>query len=327
VKTLVNETLRIIIRVALYFYFGSIVVRGKNNIPRDKPLIVVANHQNALLDALLVATQLGLTPYFLTRFDVFKIPVVARMLRYLQLLPVYRMRDGIEHIPKNEDTFERCTQLLSNGAAILIFPEGNHSLERKLRPISKGFTRIAFRTLEQQPDLPLQVLPIGINYAAHQFGGTKVWLHIGKAFAVKESAFDVPLLKSKVKDALIDLISETSAVDDSLSLNLPVDPINNIPATTPISKPPIKKPFIMTRTTVHIIFFPLVLVWLLLKPLIKDPVFYGTFKFSIGLVGIPLYLASVCLVTWITGHPFVGLVSISLMLPALFLFRYSPYQN
>ncbi|EON76643.1 Phospholipid/glycerol acyltransferase [Lunatimonas lonarensis] len=326
-KTLVNETLRIIIRVALYLYFGGIVVRGKNNIPRDKPLIVVANHQNALLDALLVATQLGLTPYFLTRFDVFKIPVVARMLRYLQLLPVYRMRDGIEHIPKNEETFEQCTHLLSNGAALLIFPEGNHSLERKLRPISKGFTRIAFRTLEQQPDLPLQVLPVGLNYAAHQFGGTKVWLHIGRALAVKESGFDAPLLKSRVKDALNDLISETSVVDDSLPINQSVYPINTKPANTPMYKSTIKEPIIQTRTIVHVIFFPLVLIWLLLKPLIKDPVFYGTFKFLIGLVGVPLYLASVCLGTWIAVQPFIGLIISSLMLFALFLFRYSPYQN
>ena len=47
---------------------------------------------------------------------------------------------------------------------MVIFPEGSHNLARRVRTLSKGFTRIVFDTLEKYPDINLQLVPIGVNY-------------------------------------------------------------------------------------------------------------------------------------------------------------------
>ena len=64
------------------------------NVLKHKPVLLLANHQNALLDALLIATKCGRFSYFLTRAAVFKKSFVNKILRSLQMLPVYRVRDG-----------------------------------------------------------------------------------------------------------------------------------------------------------------------------------------------------------------------------------------
>ena len=50
------EILRGTARLALRRYYADVVVQGRQHIPADAPLLVVANHPNALVDAMLVAT-------------------------------------------------------------------------------------------------------------------------------------------------------------------------------------------------------------------------------------------------------------------------------
>jgi 1-acyl-sn-glycerol-3-phosphate acyltransferase len=71
---------------------------------------------------------------------VFKKPLVAKILDSLQMLPVYRIRDGWGNLTNNTAVFERCSKLLKTGECIVIFPEGNHNLKRTVRPLSKRFT-------------------------------------------------------------------------------------------------------------------------------------------------------------------------------------------
>ena len=68
--------------------------------------------------------------YFLTRAAVFKKPLVAKLLNSVQMLPVYRIRDGWGNIANNNAIFESCTKLLHQGNAVAIFPEGSHNLAR-----------------------------------------------------------------------------------------------------------------------------------------------------------------------------------------------------
>jgi 1-acyl-sn-glycerol-3-phosphate acyltransferase len=57
-------------RLALYFFYRKWQVQGKENIPLG-PVIFVANHQNAFLDAVLVSCSTQRNPWFLTRASVF----------------------------------------------------------------------------------------------------------------------------------------------------------------------------------------------------------------------------------------------------------------
>ena len=44
------------IRLGLFFYYKKIKVVGKENIPKDSAVLFVSNHQNALIDPLIIGT-------------------------------------------------------------------------------------------------------------------------------------------------------------------------------------------------------------------------------------------------------------------------------
>ena len=52
------KILREVARVALHWYYRDILVQGVERIPRRGPVLVVANHPNALVDALLIGTSI-----------------------------------------------------------------------------------------------------------------------------------------------------------------------------------------------------------------------------------------------------------------------------
>lgn len=154
-----------IIRFALYCYFKEVKLKGVSNIPKSKPVMLLPNHQNGLLDPLVLAGFIsGFRPYFLTRSDVFRNAVLRTVFELFRMLPIYRIRDGRKSLDKNQAIFNRCSALLAAGEVVLLFPEANHNLKRQVRPLSKGFTRIVFQTLSENPELDLQLVPVGVNY-------------------------------------------------------------------------------------------------------------------------------------------------------------------
>ncbi len=138
---------------------------GLDRVPSDRPVMLLPNHQNALLDPLLVAAfAKAKRPYFLTRSDVFQGRILRTVFDALRMIPIYRLRDGRDTLHRNQEIFDRSSALLAKGEHLLLFPEANHHLNRRVRPLSKGFTRIVIHTLSQHPETPLLLLPVGINY-------------------------------------------------------------------------------------------------------------------------------------------------------------------
>jgi len=146
-------------------YYRKYTVIGTENIPNDKLLIFTPNHQNALMDALALLFSTKIQFVFLARADIFKKPAIARILYFLKILPIYRVRDGYDSVEKSNKVFERTVDIMTAGSAMVILPEGNHSRIRRLRPLKKGFARMAFKTQEANDfKLDIQVVPVGIDY-------------------------------------------------------------------------------------------------------------------------------------------------------------------
>lgn len=156
------------LRVGLSFYFSKIKVSGLSKIPKGKPVIFAANHENAFLDALLLTTRIPRFTHYLVRADVFNNPIAKAALNSLNLMPVYRMRDGISSIKGNDEVFKNCYNVLGKGDSLLLFPEASHDMRRIERRITKGVARIALGALNAK-DGPeeLYVVPVGLNYSAH----------------------------------------------------------------------------------------------------------------------------------------------------------------
>lgn len=172
---------------ALRLFHSEVTVCGVEKIPDDKPLIFVVNHQNALMDALHVVTSTKKFVHFLTRAEPFEMPVLRHFFRSLNMMPVYRVRDGFGNIRKNHQTFGQCYRRLEQGDAVLAFAEANHDLRRRVRPLSKGFTRIAFGAEQRNNwELGVQVQPVGLNYGRHRKARSPVHVQFGKSIPVGE---------------------------------------------------------------------------------------------------------------------------------------------
>jgi len=334
-QRLINNFLNRLVKTALWFYFSEIKVKGKWKDYKDVPIIIVANHQNALLDPLLIATFINLKPYFLSRASVFKNPIIAKIMAFIRMVPVFRIRDGFGSISGNKTSFSFCETVLKNQGKILVFPEGSHSLRRQVRPLSKGFTRIVSVALLNDPEMDLKILPIGINYQAHQKSGSKVLLDIGEPISAKQYIGQEKTLLRKVEKQL-----------QSLTLHLPEDNYNNALKTLLRSNKDITTCRWENKTSTlsavdkskkshpkwknwlfKTLHFPLWLLWRSIKPNIKDTVFYGTVKFCLGLVGTPIY----CLFVFCFIYSFTplstALICIFLMLLGLKINRNWYNQN
>jgi len=106
-------------------------------------------------------------PVFLARADVFANKFLAGILRLLKILPVYRIRDGVGELAKNEAIFQETMEVLRRGKCpVCIMPEGNHGTKRKLRQLVKGIFRVAFQAQEAFGEQPgVVIVPVGIDYS------------------------------------------------------------------------------------------------------------------------------------------------------------------
>lgn len=146
-------------------FYRKIHITGKENIPKNQPVLVVPNHQNALMDALVVLCASRWQPVFIARGDVFKNPTIRKALFFFKILPIYRIRDGKEALKYNEAIFEKTVQILEKKKYLTLYPEASHLGVRKLRTIHKGVSRIFFRAEEKNDfNLGIKILPVGIYY-------------------------------------------------------------------------------------------------------------------------------------------------------------------
>jgi 1-acyl-sn-glycerol-3-phosphate acyltransferase len=204
-----------IVANGLKFFYKEIKAVGKEHIPKDKPVLYIPNHQNSFMDALHVAVTTWPVIYFLTRAQAFNPDIVGKFLWSINMMPVYRVRDGFSSIQKNNEIFELCISYLKNKDTILVFAEANHNLKRRIRPLSKGFTRIAFGAEEKYDwNLDLQIVPVGVNYARHRKAGNTVQVNYGKPIPVKtyretyleDERKGVESMKRDVSDAMKELV-------------------------------------------------------------------------------------------------------------------------
>lgn len=168
-------------------YFKNFKYLGKEKIPKNAGIIYAVNHQNAFLDPIVIAGQTNNPINFLARADIFKNKFVYKLLRSVYMLPIYRQRDGEDTIKKNQKTFEDCYEILKNNGHLIIFPEGNHNSKKKLRTLKKGVSRIALGTLSKYgKDIPLYIVPIGIDYENHFDMNKDVLLNVGEPININE---------------------------------------------------------------------------------------------------------------------------------------------
>ncbi len=213
------KLLQIPSKIALIIWCRQIKKTNDQYSNLQGPMLIAANHPNSFLDAILLCSIFKQPIYSLARGDAFKNNFVAKILRSLKMLPVYRVSEGVENLEENYNTFEECIKIFKKNGTVLIFSEGKCINEWHLRLLKKGTARLAISAWEQ--GIKLKVIPLGINYQSFSSFGKNVHLHFGDAITntslsfKKDESFGtkIQLFNSKLKKQLEQIVIQSKPVD------------------------------------------------------------------------------------------------------------------
>jgi glycerol-3-phosphate O-acyltransferase/dihydroxyacetone phosphate acyltransferase len=183
---------KLIGRFWVWFFFRSVDVQHADRVPRQGPVLLCINHPNNLIDSLLVSVVVSRKVHYLATAALFRNPVMARFLKAVGAIPVYRRQDDPDKMDKNVGAFEACVTALAAGNLIGIYPEGTTHAESRVQRIKTGAARIALdyesrreaRRGAGASGEPLVLIPTGLTFDARKSFGGRVRVSFGEAVAL-----------------------------------------------------------------------------------------------------------------------------------------------
>ena len=293
--------IKIMIRLALKIFCRGIPVTGSRFLSQPGPILVVANHPNSFLDAIIIGSRFSRQVHFLARGDAFNKPWHAKLLRLLNMIPVYRLSEGKENLFLNEAAFQRSKEILADNGIVLIFIEGICVHKHELQTFKKGAARIS---LENRIKKNLQIVPLGIAYNSFERFGKQVNINIAEPilpetlFPFEEEAKNINYFNSVLFDVISKKI-QVPAKQNFISLNK-------------------KILFFLPGTIGYGLHFPLyALLKNFLKKKTKGTVFFDSVLFGALLFLYPIYLFLICLILVLLHVPAIWIIAVFLLHPIL----------
>jgi 1-acyl-sn-glycerol-3-phosphate acyltransferase len=178
--------LKLVARLALWIFCPRVRIEGAELMAARGPLLIVANHPDSFLDAVILGAYYPRKLHFLARGDVFRKPLFGFLLRSIGMIPIHRAREGREHLHLNEGTFQESVEVLRRGDGLLIFIEGICLLTHEIQPFKKGATRILESA--QAAGIQPMVHVVGLGYSNFRAFGKVINVAI-ESFS-EEAVFD-----------------------------------------------------------------------------------------------------------------------------------------
>ncbi len=210
--------------------YGKREYHGLEKIPVNQPIIYAPNHTSALMDAMSVLDIDTSAKVFVARADMFKNPLFAKILFFLRIMPIHRIRDGRSSLKNNEEIIQESVEVLRNNVPFVIAPEGTHRPMHNLLPLGKGIFRIALLANEElnkpqqnssttsaQPNTNLtrhvHIIPVGLEYGHFFRYRTSLLCQIGDPINVTQHVADnpekeQPVLMNELKELLQEGLKE-----------------------------------------------------------------------------------------------------------------------
>jgi 1-acyl-sn-glycerol-3-phosphate acyltransferase len=182
---MIYRMLRWITGIVLHWFYRDIRIVGRHRIPLQGPLLIAVNHQNALVDSLIIGWIVPRSVVMTAKATLSNNPVIALIFKLLRIVPLRRTRDELTTAPpdetRNNNAFEEIITVLSRNGAVLIFPEGKSHNEPRLEPLKTGISRVAIQAREESKLSGLTILPIGLTFEDKGTPGSLVGARIGEA--------------------------------------------------------------------------------------------------------------------------------------------------
>ncbi len=158
---------------AVFFSIFPRKIYGRENLPDEGAAIIVCNHQY-FYDVFHIATCFKRRIHFMAKKELFKKKWISWLFHTYGGFPVDR--DNID-MP----AMRKSLQLLSEGEALCIFPEGTRQHEVPLLPLKEGVAFIAAKS--RAPIVPVYVTTTGKLFR-------KCVLRVGKPFHLPKGRVD-----------------------------------------------------------------------------------------------------------------------------------------
>jgi 1-acyl-sn-glycerol-3-phosphate acyltransferase len=188
---MIYTALRWINGIALHWFYRDIRVTGRHNIPGDAPLLIAVNHQNALVDSLIVAWVAPRRITMTAKATLADNPLIALLFKVLGVVPLRRISDEARKSngaavdrSRNTEAFREILDLLEMRGAVLIFPEGKSHNGLGLEPLRSGLARLALQARDQRCIPGVRILPLGLVFENKGVPGTIAGVNIGEAIVV-----------------------------------------------------------------------------------------------------------------------------------------------
>lgn len=176
---MVYAFVRGLLRWGLRAFFRTIEVRGAENLPRDGPCVVAANHHNSMLDPFLLLAALDRPLCFIAKAPLFRVPVLGWFLRRLRCIPAHRKQDAGYAKELNEGLYAAAAEALAAGPALAIFPEGKSHSEPGLAEFRHGASKIAL-------EAGARVQLVGIHFEETRGFRGKALIQLGPPIAAAD---------------------------------------------------------------------------------------------------------------------------------------------
>lgn len=198
-------------------------VFGRDNVPRQGPALLAANHVS-LLDPPVVGAGAPRPLHYMAKAELFGVPLLGRLIRSLNSYPVER--EGAD-----AGALRQALGLLKAGQALLVFPEGTRGTEGRLAPARAGAGMLA--ALSNAPVVPVyiqgtgRVLPRGANRPRR--AAISVWYGPPLRFARTRGRERY----QEISDEIMAAIGRLKAEAEGASAPSPVDPATRNDPTGP----------------------------------------------------------------------------------------------
>ncbi len=148
-------------------------IKGRERIPRKGALILASNHLN-LTDPPILTVMMPRRVAWMSKQELFDIPVVGLLLNLFGCIPVRRFQADLRAL-------RRCQEALRRGLALGMFPEGTRSGESGLGRGEPGTALLAMRT--NMPVMPVAIWGTeGTTMPRVFFKRTSVQVVFGESF-------------------------------------------------------------------------------------------------------------------------------------------------
>lgn len=174
--------------------FYRLEVRGRENLPKHAPYILVSNHVS-FIDWLFLMAASTEPVRFVIDHNYYYQPGLPFWLKQARLIPIATRRESEERM---NEAFVRISDALREGSVLGIFPEGFLSRDGKIRRFQPGLGRILRR--DPVPVVPLVIKGLWGSTFSHEGAGVfKKWTGFGRRKVIIEimPAIDPAKFKSE----------------------------------------------------------------------------------------------------------------------------------